>query len=377
MSQKIKTLVDLQSFAGSNYSVERNASKKLVLTDKLTSSESVFNNIAQVVTYLELEKARATPVTLNPELTKQGGDALKVDTGKLLLFSSQIKSPRPSTVKSPDATAQLKKLAGKDAYDAVVKMLCYTGDDGKDKNRPELVAVGTIRDEWKKFLDDHSLNISMNGAKVVSVHHVDKIVQFADEINDKLAKQASIIQAMLPEWKQDAIASGRYVDGKFPDASYFEGYGIKHRFAKFGEDFDYSDEVSEVRESAVNKLSEAISTTVNALDECLSGPKRSFKEASIANLYHSAEALKENGFIDCDKFESLCDKVASFAKDFDSDGVRASQKKIKTGVKVPKTQGKGRRCIPVTQNDLDAEKKKLETVCDPLRDLQNELDGLI
>lgn len=377
---KIKTIEELNN-SQSDYVATRIASKKVEVKEVATGETHEFTTVRQCVEFVQIEQARNTPVTVSIE-EKQGSDAVKVDTAKLVLFSSQIRSPRPSTVKSPEATKQLRALGKKtDAMDAVVKMLAYTGSDGKDKNRPELVAVGTIRDEWKKFLDDRSLNISMNGQKVISVHHIAEVLQFAEEINDKLAKQASIIQAKLDDWKQEAIASGRYVDGKWPSKAYFEGYGIKTRVSRFDESMDYPDEIGEVREEAVGKLNEAINTTVTALNNFFGTgdkPARSFKDASIEQLYHCAETMREGGFVESEKFSELAEKISEFAKDFDADEVRKIHKRVSNGVKVAKPkEGRGRRAIPYTQDDLDADKKKLNEVCDPLKDIKQELEGLI
>lgn len=376
MTAKIKTLVELVEFAGSTLTVEK-VGRVYEITDKLTKVKQAFVNISQCVTYIELEKARNAPIEIQPETEKQGGDALKVDTSKLVIFSSQVSSPRPSAVKSKEATAQLRKLAGKDAYDAVVDQLKYIDGEGKLKTREELKAVSTIRDEWKKFIDERALNISMNGAKVVSIHFVDEIKAKVAEVNDKLAKQASVIQAKLNDWKDDAIANGRFVDGKFPSADYFSGYGIKTRFALFGDDFDYSEEANEIKENAVSRLTESITSTIDALQKFFNGDTKSFKDASLVNLYDCANTLKESGFIESEKFVTLCDKVSEFAKDFDTDGARKSQKKISDGVKAPRTEGRGRKVMPVTSEDIDKEKAKRDALCDPLADLAGELQGLI
>ena len=51
----------------------------------------------------------------------------------------------------------------------------------------------------------------------------------------------------------------------------------------FGESFDYTDEVSDVKDEVITSLAESIETTLGAVESFLSGDTKHFKDASIVN----------------------------------------------------------------------------------------------
>jgi hypothetical protein len=320
----------------------------------------VFDNLKQVVSYTDAEYKRINPLgTIRPELGKQGGDAIKFDTTKLVVFKSQLRSPRPSKVKDPVASEQLKRSTGSDAYDAVTDML----RDENNKVYPELKEVQSIRTEWSSFIDKYALKFQFNSDRIVSIHHRDIIESKVSEINDKLAKAKNAIVAKLDDWKLVAQAKGNYVAEKFPSPRYFDGYGVIHYFSQIDESFDFKDEIAE---NAVEKIREDVSNAIKSISDYLAGDKKKFRDTSIKNIAESVGVLKESGMVADDTFNNLLDRIETAAGELNAPAIREAKNKVKDGVS-----------SKVGAGDIENCQKYLDDVLDPIKELAEELDGLI
>lgn len=333
-----------------------------IVGNKWGCDGSVFDNLKQVVAYTEAEYKRCVinPLdTIRPELGKQGGDAIKFDTTKLVVFKSELRSPRPSKVKDPAASEQLKRSTGSDAYDAVTDML----RDENNKVYPELKDVQSIRTEWSSFVDKYALKFQFNSDRIVSIHHRDIIESKISEINDKLAKAKSAIVAKLDDWKQVAQAKGNYVAEKFPSPRYFDGYGVIHYFSQIDDSFDFKDEIAE---NAVEKIREDVSSAIKSISDYLSGDKKKFRDVSIKNIAESVGILKESCMIADDTFNNLLDRIEIASNNINAPALRAAKSRIKVGV-----------TKLVTVEDVENCQNYIDTALDPIKGLAEELEGLI
>lgn len=319
-----------------------------------------FDNLKQVVSYTDAEYKRINPLdTIRPELGKQGGDAIKFDTTKLVVFKSELRSPRPAKVKDPVASEQLRRSTGSDVYDAVTDML----RDENNKVYPELKDVQSIRTEWSSFVDKYALKFQFNSDRIVSIHHRDIIESKISEINDKLAKAKNAIVAKLDDWKQVAQAKGNYVAEKFPSPRYFDGYGVIHYFSQIDESFDFKDEIAE---NAVEKIREDVSAAIKSISDYLAGDKKKFRDTSIKNIAESVGVLKESGMVADDTFNNLLDRIEIVTSELNAPAIREANNKVKTGANKS-----------VSAEDVENCQKYIDTVLDPIKDLAEELEGLI
>lgn len=320
----------------------------------------MFDNLSQVHKYVEAEHKRVNPLnTIRPELHKQGGDAIKFDTTKLVVFKSELRSPRPSKVKDPLASQQLKQSTGSDAYDAVTDML----RDENNRVYPELKEVQVIRNEWTSFVDKYALRFQFNSDRVVSIHHRDIIESKISEINDKLAKAKNAIVAKLDDWKLIAQAKGNYVSEKFPSARYFDGYGIKHYFSQIDDSFDFKDEIAE---NAVEKIRDDVTNAIKSISDYLCGDKKKFRDVSIQNIAESVGVLKDSGMVADETFNNLLDRIELAVGNLNAGAIREAKKKITTGVN-----------RNVSADDIEKCQEYIDTALDPIKELSEELEGLI
>jgi hypothetical protein len=332
---------------------------------------NTFDNLKQVVSYVEAEKQRVNPTgTVMPELNKQGCDAIKFDTTKLVVFNSEIRSPRPSKIKDPEASVQLETVLGSDAYDAVTDML----RDEQGKVYPELKEVTNIRNGWNNFVDKYALKFHFKGGRVVSIHHRDLFEAEIIEVNDKLSKVKNAIVAKLDDWKQVAQAKGNYVAEKFPSAHYFEGYGIVHFFSQIDDSFSFKDEIAS---SAVEKIRNDVTAAIKSISDYLSGDKSKFRENKITNIAESVGVLKESGMIADDTFNNLLNRIEEATTAINTAAIREAKSKVDKGVVVPPTSGRGRKPVAITATEIEQCQDYIDTALDPLKELAQELEGLV
>ena len=294
--------------------------------------------------------------------TAQGGNKIKVDVNALVILSAEIKSPRPSAVKDPEATKLLRATSG-DAYDAVTDML----RDTNGKVYEELKAVTRIRGLWKKFEEKYAINFSVSGMRVISVHHMDMVKTKIIEINDELSKQAEVIASKLPEWRETAIKRGNYISKKFPTAAYFDNYGIKSTWLKFDSAYDSNADLEEIKEDALGKMRETVETCITNLTKFLTSEKRTaFHESNVTKLCETAQTLKESGIISSEVFDGFCEKVIKVANETNVSAIREAKKKVDNGV-----------TKKVSSDIIKDCQKVLDETLTPFEELSKELEGLI
>jgi len=318
MSNQI-TSKDIVSFINSNaLSFELSkVGKKWVLTD--TNGESRFENLTQVQSFLDLQVVPSTGI--KPE-SKQGGDAVKIDTSKIVVFSSTLNAPVPSSVIDKNATAKLSENSDTVNHKAIVSQLLIDINEksGKPCLPEELREVDSIKNKFKKLVDKYCLQFSVRGNRVVSVHHRDLLEQAKIKANDALRKQADIIAAKLDDWKAESQAQKRYVEGKFPSASYFtDSYKCDGFFSRLDGAFDYE---SELVENQIAKVRENVTHAISAISDFLNGEKKKVRENSIANIAESFGVLKESGIVSGDVVDSLIQKAELVVSSIDLEKIR-------------------------------------------------------
>jgi len=358
------------------FQIEKTRGKVYKLTNTTNNNEVTFKTVSQVVNFLESETERLkskTP-TIKPQ-DKQGAEALKIDPTKLIAVMANLKAPVPSKVKDKKRSEKYSKKEGGDDWEIITKMI----RDEEGKRPQEIKEVQNIRTRFKNILDKYCLNISINGCRVVSVHHRNGIKTELAKLNDELHQQANVIKAKLGEWKELAIKKGSYIEEKWPSEDYFSYYGVRSMFCPIDDSFDFKDEVSE---NAVEKIRSKISDFVESLSSYFQGEKtekgnyKRINEKSISNLCESAQILLESGIISDEKFNGLCQKIVDSSIGFKSDSVRAAKEKLDKGI-VVQNMGKGRKSTPVNQQELDECKEFLEETIKPFQTIAEELEGLI
>ena len=348
--------------------------KRWILTDQ-SGDESRFDNLKQVQSFLDLQIVSSTG-DIQPE-AKQGGDAVKIDTSKIVVFASTLNAPVPSSVIDKKATAKLSEDAKTVNHKAIVSQLLIDTNEktGKPCLPEELKEVDSIKNKFKKLVDKYCLQFSVRGNRVVSVHHRDILEQAKIEANDALKKQADIIAAKLDDWKAESQAQNRYVEGKFPSASYFtDSYNCDGFFSRLDGAFDYE---SDLVENQLGKVRENVTHAIEAISDYLSGEKKKVRENSISNIAESFGVLKESGIVSGAVVDSLIQKAESVVSSVDLEKIRKAKEQVEKGV-VVQVQGKrGRKANPVTEDDLKESQKVLDGALDPLQDLASELEGLV
>lgn len=370
------TSKDIESFINSNalpFELSKKG-KRWILTDQ-SGDESRFDNLKQVQSFLDLQIVSSTG-DIQPE-AKQGGDAVKIDTSKIVVFASTLNAPVPSSVIDKKATAKLSEDAKTVNHKAIVSQLLIDTNEktGKPCLPEELKEVDSIKNKFKKLVDKYCLQFSVRGNRVVSVHHRDILEQAKIEANDALKKQADIIAAKLDDWKAESQAQNRYVEGKFPSASYFtDSYNCDGFFSRLDGAFDYE---SDLVENQLGKVRENVTHAIEAISDYLSGEKKKVRENSISNIAESFGVLKESGIVSGAVVDSLIQKAESVVSSVDLEKIRKAKEQVEKGV-VVQVQGKrGRKANPVTEDDLKESQKVLDGALDPLQDLASELEGLV
>ena len=367
------TSKDIVSFINSNalpFELSK-VGKKWVLTDN--GVESRFDNLKQVQSFLDLQVAPSGDIT--PE-SKQGGDAVKIDTSKIVVFASTLNAPVPSSVVDKKATAKLSEDNDTANHKAIVaQLLIDVTEKGKPCLPEELRQVDAIKNKFKKLVDKYCLQFSVRGNRVVSVHHRDLLEQAKIEANDALKKQAQLIAAKLDDWKAESKAQNRYVEGKFPSASYFtDSYKCDGFFSRLDGAFDYE---SELVENQIAKVRENVTHAISAISDFLTGDKKKVRENSIANIAESFGVLKESGIVSGDVVDSLIQKAEEVVSSVDLEKIRKAKEQVEKGIVVPVQGKRGRKASPVTAEDIAESQKVLDTALDPLQDLASELEGLV
>jgi hypothetical protein len=367
-AQDIQSLIDNNSLP---FVLSKNAGKKWILSDN--GNETKFDNLKQVEKFI---KASITNVdTVKPE-DKQGSNAVKIDTSKIVLFASTINAPIPSSVVDKEATAKLQSDSDSKNHQAIINQFKIdTTEKGKPCLPEELQTVANIKGNFKKLVDKLCLQFSIRGSRAVSVHHRDQLEQAKIEANDALRAQAKVIAAKLDDWKVESIAQDRYVEGKWPSASYFiDSYKCDGVFSRLDGAFDYEQDLID---NAIGKVRTQVQSALESVNAFIAGDAKKFRENSIVNVVESMTVLKESGIVTGDTIDQLIERIENVTTTFDAQAIRDAKTIVEKGVVVP-TQGKrGRKATTVSQEDVETAQKLLDTATDPLAELAEQLEGLV
>jgi hypothetical protein len=355
------------------FALSKNSGKKWVLTNTDDQSEIKFDNLAQVDKYLSARIGSGD--TVKPE-DKQGASAVKIDTSKIVLFASTVNAPIPSAVVDKTVTAKLQSKDDSKNHQAVINQFKI---DLSDKGKPclpeELQAVANIKSNFKKLIDKLCLQFSVRGNRAVSVHHRDQLEAAKIEANSALIAQAQIIAAKLDDWKEESIAQGRYVEGKWPSASYFiDSYRCDGCFSRLDGSFDYEQDLIE---NAIGKVKSEVQHALESVSAFINGDAKKFRENSIANVVEAVTVLKESGIVSGDTVDQLVERIEGVATEFDAQAIRDAKTIVEKGVVVPVQGKRGRKASPVTKEDVEAAQKLLDEATDPFAELAEELEGLV
>lgn len=330
-----------------------------------------FDTLEQVKTFLNEEIAdRAT-------MYEQGEESVKLDTSKLVIFNSTLNAPIPSE-RTDKARTKVYQESESNEHAKVkidqLKIIPTVSKSGRvTYNLPEeLSEVGNIKNDFKKVVSKYCLPFSIRASRVLSVHHRDKVEEAKAVCNDRLRRQANLIASKLDDWKSEAKALGTFIsDSSWPSKAYFtSSYTCDGVFSKIDGKFDYDAEVSD---RAMNSVRETVNDAISSVTEYLNGTAKQFRENSFKNITEKVGVLKDGGLIADKTFNELIDRIQTFADDFDSSALRDAKKRLDRGV-VPVT---GRRKTAITEDDLSEDLKFVSTALDPLKDLADELEGLI
>lgn len=370
------THVDIESFMNSNnlpFGLSK-VGKRWILTDA-SGEQSRFDNLKQVKSFLDQSVASSTG-DIKPE-NKQGSDAVKIDTSKIVVFASTLNAPVPSSVIDKEATTKLSSKSDTANHKAIVSQLMIDVNEntGKPCLPEELREVEAIKNKFKRLVDKYCLQFSVRGNRVVSVHHRDILDQAKAEANDSLRKQAQVIAAKLEDWEAESKAQNRYVEGKFPTAAYFTGtYKCDGFFSRLDGAFDYE---SELVENQINKVREDVTRAIESISDYLNGDKKKVREGSVSNIAESFGVLKESGIVSGKVIDALIEKAENVVSSINLEEIRNAKERVNKGVVVPVQGKRGRKATPVTKEDIEESRKVLNTALEPLLDLNKELEGLV
>lgn len=371
------TSKDIAAFINSNalpFELSK-VGKRWIVTNTIQGEDYKFDNLKQVNNWLLIQSKSFNQDGIAPE-SKQGGDAIKIDSTKLVFIDRLMEAPVPSSTIDKKATAKLAEDISTINHTAIVAQLKIdTNEKGKACLPEELRKVSNIKHSFDKLIEKYCLAFSYRGKRAVSVHHRDLIENAIKETHDALTKQAQLIVAKLDDWKEESIAQGRYVEGKFPTAAYFTNtYRCEGFFTAVSGAFDYEHELVE---SQINKVKNDVNHAINAISDFLTNDKKKVRENSISNIAESFGVLKESGLVTGAAVERLIEKAEAVVSSVDLEKVRNAQKAIEKGIVTPVQGKRGRKATPVTADDIKEFQKVVDTALDPLQDLASELEGLV
>lgn len=327
-----------------------------------------FDNLRQVQSYISGLIAINNNSKTIEKTAHQGENAISINKDAIVVLQQSFKAPIPSAIKDKKATADYQEDGG---FGTVIKNQLAI-ENGKLPS--ELNQVISIRADYAKQLDKYCLPYSIQGNRVVSIHHVAKVKSIIAETNDKLQKVLIEILAKLDDWRDESKAQGLYIDGKFPTVDYFTSkYKVISDFLKLGETFAFEDEITV---NAFGNAKKHLSEFVNAVSEYLSGDKKKFRNNNLTNLAESIGILKESGILSGDDAQRVFEIAEKAITETNPEAIRSAKEKVDKGVVVPSKAGRGRKATPVTQEEIEDCQKYLDSALDPLKELVAELEGI-
>lgn len=367
----MKNINEVQTFINNNalgFTIRKNAAKAYVLTNS-KGDEITFKTIGEVRDFITSEYTRKKNSGI--EGVGKGAESVKIDTSKVLAFIDDFKCPIPTKVKDKVRTENI----GEDGVDVNVQLILEKDSEGKLKLPDELSKVISLRNKFNQLVEKYSINISVNGCRLISVHHRNILQDAINEFRDELEVCKSAIVAKLHGWREDAIQSGRceYVKDKFPSKDYFNRWKLQIAFFPLNEEFDFADEIAP---SAIGKIKGELSGFMEGVKAFLHGSKKSFHETGLKKFIEQANILRDGGYITDITATELIEKAIEVSNNFDAVEVRQLKRLIDEGPKFP-TGGRGRKGATITKGDIEVAEKSLHSSVEPLNELLAEFEGLV
>jgi hypothetical protein len=237
----------------------------------------------------------------------------------------------------------------------------------------ELNEVQAIKTKYNTVLNKYCLQYEIQGNRVVSVHHVDKVKEAINEANDSLQKVLAEIIAKLPDWKEESKKLGHYIDGKFPSVNYFkDSYKVCADFLRLGDSFAFEDDI---KRNAFGNIRSDLESFLESVTAYLADDAKKFRDSHFANMSESLEVIKASGVVSGEKVEKLIKIAENAIETVKPQAIREAKQKLDKGVVVA-TAKRGRKPAEVSTDDLKNCEAYLDTALDPLKALAEELEGL-
>ena len=345
-----------------------------------------FDNLKQVLSFVNGLCSIKKSGQAVEKTAKQGEDGIKLNPDSIVVLQQTFKAPIPSQTKDKDATADYQADGGfgtvvKNQLAIVPKVSKKDGSLVLDKagNQvytlpEELNEVQAIKNAYAKVLDKYCLQYEIQGNRVVSVHHVERVKEAINEANDALQKVLAEILAKLPDWKEESKKIGHYIDGKFPSASYFrDKYKVCADFLRLGDSFAFEDDI---KRNAFSNIRKDLEEFVKSVTAYLSEDSKKFRDNHFKNLSESLGVLKESGVIEGEAVERLVSVAEKAISSVNPAAIREAKQKIDKGVVSPSSNKRGRKPEAVSANDIEECKKYIDTALDPLNELSEALEGI-
>ena len=336
-----------------------------------------FANLKQVLSFVNGLCSIKKSGQAVEKTAKQGEDGIKLNPASIVVLQQTFKAPIPSHTKDKKATAEYQEDGG---FGAVVKNQLAIVPKTNRKGElvyslpEELNEVQAIKNAYAKVLDKYCLQYEIQGNRVVSVHHVERVKEAINEANDALQKLLVEILAKLDDWKEESKRIGHYIDGKFPSESYFrDSYKVCADFLRLGDSFAFEDDV---KRNAFDNIKRDLESFVESVTAYLNEDAKKFRDAHFANLSESLAVLKESGVIEGEAVSKLIEVAERAISSVNPAAIRVAKQKIGKGVVSPSTNKRGRKPEPVTADEIEDCKKYLDTALDPLKELSEALEGL-
>ena len=343
-----------------------------------------FDNLKQVVSYINGLSAIAQSGSVVDKTAKQGEDGIQMNPDSIVVLQQTFKAPIPSQTKDKKATEDYQSDGG---FGTVVKnQLAIVPKvkkaDGSKVLRngdqvytlpEELNEVQAIKTKYNSVLNKYCLQYEIQGNRVVSVHHIDKVKEAINEANDALQKVLAEIIAKLPDWKEESKKLGHYIDGKFPSVNYFkDSYKVCADFLRLGDSFAFEDDI---KRNAFGNIKSDLESFLESVTAYLSDDAKKFRDSHFANMSDSLAVIKESGVVSGEKVEKLIEIAEKAISEVNPSAIREAKQKLDKGGVVA-TAKRGRKPSEVSQDDLEECNKYLDTALDPLKELAEELEGI-
>lgn len=342
-----------------------------------------FDNLKQVISYVNGLSTIAQSGSVVDKTAKQGEDGIQMNPDSIVVLQQTFKAPIPSQTKDKKATEDYQSDG---SFGTVVKNQLaiipkVTGGgvnvikNGKQVYTlpEELNEVQSIKTKYNTVLNKYCLQYEIQGNRVVSVHHVDKVKEAINEANDALQKVLAEIVAKLPDWKEESKKLGHYIDGKFPSVNYFkDSYKVCADFLRLGDSFAFEDDI---KRNAFSNIKNDLESFLDSVTAYLADDAKKFRDSHFANMSDSLAVIKESGVVSGEKVEKLIAIAEKAIEEVNPAAIREAKQKLDKGVVVA-TAKRGRKPTEVSQDDLTNCEKYLDTALDPLKALAEKLEGL-